>query len=186
VTIDGKPAYVYYISPGQVNVQAPNDTALGQVNVVVTNNGVASAAATAILGTVAPSFFTLDGTYADGVIPVPNGTGSNLTGTPYSYDLMGLVRAVKKGELVELYATGFGPASPPVSAGQVVTTNTQTIYPVTVIIGGVSQTVNAYVVGIGLYQMNVTIPNNVASGNLTLQAIVDGVETRAGVLIPVQ
>jgi len=193
VTIDGKPAYVYYISPGQVNVQAPNDTALGQVNIVVTINGVASAAATAILGTVAPTFFTLDGTYADGVIPVPDGTGSNLTGTPYSYDLMGptsefgsLVRAVKKGELVELYTTGFGPASPPVSAGQVITTNTQTIYPATVIIGGVSQTVNAYVVGIGLYQMNVTIPNNVASGNLPLQATVDGVTTPTGVLIPVQ
>ena len=39
VTIDGKPAFVYYISPTQINVQAPSDTAAGAVNVVVDNNG---------------------------------------------------------------------------------------------------------------------------------------------------
>src|SRR5713226_4671711 len=40
VQINGKPAYVEYISPTQINVQAPSDTAVGPVNVQVTNNGV--------------------------------------------------------------------------------------------------------------------------------------------------
>ena len=34
VTINGNPAFVEYISPTQINVQAPTDTATGMVNVV--------------------------------------------------------------------------------------------------------------------------------------------------------
>ena len=59
VTIDGRPAFVYYISPTQVNVQAPSDTALGTVNVLVDNNGAVSPPATARLQTVAPAFFCM-------------------------------------------------------------------------------------------------------------------------------
>ncbi len=62
VTINGKPAFVEYISPTQINVQAPSDTAVGTVDVVVTNNGAASVAATAQLQTVAPAFFEYPGT----------------------------------------------------------------------------------------------------------------------------
>ena len=50
VKIDGKSAYVYYISSGLINVQAPDDTALGTVNVTVTNSVGTSAAVTATLG----------------------------------------------------------------------------------------------------------------------------------------
>ena len=57
VTIDGIPAYVEYISPTQINVLAPADSTTGSVNVVVTNNGQASAPATAQLQTYAPAFF---------------------------------------------------------------------------------------------------------------------------------
>ena len=62
VTINGKPAYVYYISPAQINVQAPSDTAQGPVNVVVTNNGAVSTPATAQLQAVAPAFFLFGAT----------------------------------------------------------------------------------------------------------------------------
>ena len=37
VSIDGKPAYVWYLSPAQLNVQAPEDSTLGTVNITVTN-----------------------------------------------------------------------------------------------------------------------------------------------------
>jgi hypothetical protein len=61
VTIDGKPAFVYYISPTQINVQAPSDGATGAVSVVVTNNGSASAPATAQLQAAAPASFCFRG-----------------------------------------------------------------------------------------------------------------------------
>jgi uncharacterized protein (TIGR03437 family) len=63
VTINGKPAFVEYISPTQINVQAPSETAVGTVDVVVTNNGAPSVAGGhAQLQTVAPAFFAYPGT----------------------------------------------------------------------------------------------------------------------------
>ena len=38
VTINGKPAYLSLVSPGQINLQAPDDTATGAVPVVVTTS----------------------------------------------------------------------------------------------------------------------------------------------------
>ena len=56
VTIDGQPAFVYYISPTQINVQAPSNAAAAAVQVVVNNNGSIGAPATAQLQTYAPHF----------------------------------------------------------------------------------------------------------------------------------
>ncbi len=152
MSFDYKLAFVYYFRPGLINVQAPDDTATGTVNVTVTNSVGTSTAVTATLGQVGPTFFTLDGTYVAGVIPSPTGFYNN------SYDLLGPsgmysfnTRPAKKGEVVELYASGFGPTKPPVPAGQVDTvTPSPTIYsPITVTIGGLAQTVPVYIVGHG-------------------------------------
>ncbi len=193
VKIDGKSAYVYYVSSGLINVQAPDDTALGTVNVTVTNSVGTSAAVTATLGQVGPTFFTLDGTYVAGVIPTPNGSGFYQSG---SYDLVGPTkqflfntRPANNGEVVELFASGFGAGKTPVPAGQVdaVTPAPQTISsPVTVTIGGIPQTVPVFIVGAGLWQMNVTIPQGLAAGNYALQAMVAGVTTPTGVLLAIQ
>jgi hypothetical protein len=57
VTINGLPAFVEYTSPTQINVLAPSDSTTGSVNVVVNNNGLLSAPATAQLQMYAPAFF---------------------------------------------------------------------------------------------------------------------------------
>ena len=36
VTVNNKPAFVYYISPGQININVPDDTATGEVAIQVT------------------------------------------------------------------------------------------------------------------------------------------------------
>jgi len=56
VTVDGKPAAVYYISPGQLDVQAPDDSTTGSVQVVVTAPQ-GTATATATMQTVSPGLF---------------------------------------------------------------------------------------------------------------------------------
>ena len=66
VTIDGRNAAVYYVSPGQLNVQAPSDPTTGPVPVVVTN-ALGSATATATLMPYSPGFFPLQGKYAAAV-----------------------------------------------------------------------------------------------------------------------
>ena len=62
VTIDGKPAFVAYITPSQINVQEPSDNPIGAMAVVVNNNSVLSAPATVQLRAAAPAFFLYPGT----------------------------------------------------------------------------------------------------------------------------
>ncbi len=60
VNVGSKPAFVYYISPGQINVQAP-DVGMGPVPVTVTNANGTSTALTATVVQQAPAFFLLAG-----------------------------------------------------------------------------------------------------------------------------
>jgi uncharacterized protein (TIGR03437 family) len=183
VLINGKSAYVYYISPGQINVQAPDDTTTGPVNVQITNSTGTSNINVVTLGTAGPSLFTYGDQYALGVVPTSGG----------AYDLMGPVgryafntRPVHPGEVVELYGTGFGATNPPTPAGQIVSPPYgQTGTPIVVSIGGVSQTVTAFITEAGVWQMNVTIPN-VGSGDQPLTATVAGMQTPDNLLISIQ
>ena len=68
VTIHGKPAYLWFVSPTQINLQAPDDTSTGPVEVVVTTP-VGRVSATFQLAPFAPSFSLLDGRYAAGGDP---------------------------------------------------------------------------------------------------------------------
>ena len=110
MTIDGEAAFVSYISPIQINVQAPTDTATGTVNVVVTNNGAASAPAKALLQTFAPAFFQYSGTsYA-----IATRVDYTLVGNPSA--IPGTVAAAP-GDVLILWATGFGQTNPATGAG---------------------------------------------------------------------
>jgi uncharacterized protein (TIGR03437 family) len=163
VNIDNKPAFLYYASPGQVNVLAPADANTGTVQVTVTNSVATSAAAPAMLLTAAPGFFSSGGVVA----AVPSG-------------------AVKPGDVLELYGTGFGPTSPAVAPGTVFAGSAPTVNAVTVTIGGVPAVVSyAGMVGAGLYQINVTVPS-LANGTYPVVAQVAGATTQSGVSLTVQ
>jgi uncharacterized protein (TIGR03437 family) len=176
VTLDGKPAFVEYISPTQINVQAPADSALGTVNVVVTNNGAVSAAAPAQLRAVAPAFFVFPGTnYA---------LASRLPG----YALVGDSSTVPAmpGDTLALWGTGFGATNPTVAAGTVVSGAPATSALPSVTVGGVSVPVISTVLtagSAGLYQVTIQLPAALPTGALAVQASVGGVQTPAGVLL---
>ncbi len=57
ITINGKSAYVYFISPKQLNVLAPADAAVGPVAVQITNPSGPSAPFTAMKLDIAPALF---------------------------------------------------------------------------------------------------------------------------------
>src|SRR5262249_10781617 len=59
-SVGGKPAYVYFVSPTQINAVAP-DVGTGSMSVTVTNSGGTSAAATVNATTVDPAFFLWGG-----------------------------------------------------------------------------------------------------------------------------
>jgi uncharacterized protein (TIGR03437 family) len=192
VLVNNKPAYLYVVSSGQINFQAPDDTQRGTVTVSVTNPA-GTGSSTVTLADYGPTFLMLDGTNPEAEIPVASG-GAYGNGT---YDIAGPVgkfpgistRPVKVGETVELFGTGFGPTTPSVPAGKVFIPSvlTKTNSNVTVILGGVSMSVPAYLVGAGLYQINVTIPQNVGSGSQPLIAITaDGQQTPSNVQLAIQ
>jgi len=60
VTIDSRPAYLWFVSPTQINVQAPDNSAAGTVVIVVTT-AAGTASSTVTLGQYGPSFSLFNG-----------------------------------------------------------------------------------------------------------------------------
>jgi uncharacterized protein (TIGR03437 family) len=182
VTIDGNPAYVYYISPTQINVQAPSESTVGTVNVVVDNNGALSAPAPAQLQTYAPAFFLYPGTSFAYASLLPNYA---LVADPSA---VSGATAAHPGDTLVLWATGFGPTVPLVAAGTIVTGVPVAITP-TVTVGGVTVPVlNSLLTAgsVGVYQITIQLPANVPAGAVPIQASVGGAQTQAGATIFVQ
>lgn len=175
VTIDGKPAYVYYISPTQLNVQAPTDSVTGTVAVVVTNDSEKSVSFSAQLETASPAFFLYPGTSNPIVSRFPD------------YALVGTTSApAHPGDVLIIWGTGFGPTKPPTPAGIVVTGAPTTATLPEVTAGGVGAPVSAAVLApgsAGLYQIAIQLPSTVPTGAVALEASVGGAMSPAGTTI---
>ncbi len=178
VTVDGKLAYVYYISPVQINALVPADPALGTVQVATFNQTLASTSAPATMQTDAPAFFVL----ASGNAAAMH-ANHTIVGPTTLYPNNSTPAA--PGETIELYATGFGPGSTPIPDGQIITTPIP-ITGVTVSIGGApAQVTYQGLVGAGLYQINATVPASTPAGNATVTATIGNQTTQSGVIIAV-
>jgi uncharacterized protein (TIGR03437 family) len=191
VTVNGKSAYLSFVSPGQINFQAPNDSATGVVLVGVTT-GSGSTVSAVTLAPFAPSFLLLDAKRVAGIIVRANGSGAYGGG---AYDIIGPsgtslgypTVAAKAGDTIELYGTGFGPTNPSVPAGAVFSGAAPAINPVTLLINGVSVTpAFAGLSGAGLYQLNLTVPSGLGTGDVSLVAAVGGAHTSPSVVISLQ
>jgi uncharacterized protein (TIGR03437 family) len=165
-------------------VQAPDDTSTGSVQVEVTTSG-GTATGTADLRTVSPGLFLAaqTGSGATGRSYPAAQVGGNLTGPS---NLIPGALAARGGEIVVLWATGLGPTAPSQAAGRVPSVAPVTA-PVTVTIGGTRATVLfAGLVGAGLYQVNVTIPVGLGSGERAVQLTQNGVSSPSNVYLLLQ
>ena len=180
VTVNGKKAFVYYISAAQINILTPPDPISGPVQVQVANNGATSAFVSILELQYSPSFFVINGGhYVTGL----HADGS-LIGPASLYP--GLTTPAKAGETVTLYGNGFGPTSPPVVSGSPSQSGVLPTMPL-ITIGGVAATVQfAGLVSPGLYQINVVVPMALSGGDKALTATYSGLSVQAGVLISVQ
>jgi uncharacterized protein (TIGR03118 family) len=178
-TVDGKPAYIYYVSPLQIDLIPAADTTAGPVKVVISNNGLVSATATVTLAPYAPGFFIsknnyVAATHADGTLVGP-ATLFPGNSTP-----------AKSGETIVLYATGLGAVSPS-QEGVVVTASAPTTTTPTVSVGGVPATVTfSGMTFAGLYQINIVVPAGTAPGDNPVGLTIGGAKTQATAMISAQ
>jgi uncharacterized protein (TIGR03437 family) len=99
-----------------------------------------------------PSFFI----FGAGPYVVATHANGNLLGPASLYP--GLSTPAAPGEVVALYANGFGPVSPPVTSGSGLQSGSLPVLPV-IQIGEISASVQfAGLVSPGLFQFNVVVP----------------------------
>lgn len=179
VTVNGKPAFIYFVSKGQVNALSPLDSTTGDVSVVVTNGSAASAPFTVKLRSASPSFLRfgatnyVTATHADNSLLGP----ASMSVPGYKFT------PAKPGETIVLYAVGFGlPASNLVN-GSSSQFGKLPALPVIQIGGAAASVKFAGINGApGLYQLNVVVPSGAPDGNAQVSVSYAGASTPVATL----
>jgi uncharacterized protein (TIGR03437 family) len=158
-TVNGITAPLYYVSPGQLNVQVPYETGLGLAVLAVNNNGQVAQFPFQV-GVTAPGIFTAP----DGTL-VPNASG-------------------KAGDTLLAFITGDGDQTPTIATGATPPASTaparlpRSRLPVTVTVGGVPAPIdfNGVPNGLaGVTQINFRIPAGVPAGAQDVVVTVGGI-----------
>ena len=176
VTVNGLPAPVEFVSPGQISAIVPYAVGSSIAQIQVNNNGVLSNVVTEFVNLTAPGVFT--------VPPGGLGYGAVLHG---DYSLVTAQSPAQVGETVAVYLTGLGTTNPPIPDGSAGPASSQTNNTIQVYIGGLQATVSYSGLApdlAGLYQINFTVPAGVTAGDNTLE-IVGPDSDAAEALIPV-
>jgi uncharacterized protein (TIGR03437 family) len=183
VTMGGKPAYVYFISPGQLNVLAP-DVPAGPITVTVTTPSGTSANFATTASVYDPAFFLWPGNQA-----VATRTDYSFAAKPGTFAGATTV-AAKPGDVIILWATGFGPTTPAAPGGVAVPSDktyaTATLPSIS--IGNIPATVAGAALAsgsAGLYQIAITVPGSLTDGDWPVQATIGGVASAAGTVLSV-
>ena len=176
VTINGQPAYVYYISPKQINAQAPAGLQPSWMTASVTYNGVSTGNVLTHAVSNAPGAFT----YAAGgttfaVATAPDGT---VIGDP---SVASGTRFAAPGSTIIVWASGLAASNPGVAVPAELTLTSAT----QVTIGGANAAVSfAGVISPGLFQINVTVPD-VSDGDQPMIIQINGAQSPSDVMIAV-
>ena len=164
VTVNGTPAPIYSVSPTQINAlipySAPTDGTLLEVKVSNIPNS-----AWVYSGPTDPGVYTY---------PTPGGIGIGAMIHNSDGTIVTEANPAKAGEAIQIYCSGLGTVTPTVTTGAAAssTTLSNTDNAVGVYIDGVNAKV--LFAGLapgfgGLYQINVTIPTGLTSGDHTLE-----------------
>jgi uncharacterized protein (TIGR03437 family) len=168
VKINGKSAFVYYITPNQIGVEAPDDPQTGNVPVTVTNNGVTSNTFFAQKTAVAPgllavnyppyNFFVNGKQYTEATFGLQN----LYVGTPNLVPNFYPFQPAKPGDTIFLYGIGFGDTDPPLPAGTLATVSDHIVAPVTISFDQTPANIGYaghYPTYTGLYLFAITVPD---------------------------
>lgn len=182
VTVDGLAAPVQYVSPGQINFQAPFGIGEGWLSVEVsTPNG--SDRSFAYAAPEVPAFFQFQ---ADGLLAALHPDGQPVAPSSGNVSVVG--RPVAPGTVIAIFGSGFGPTSPTVPTGQIYAGAAVLVAKdsVRITIGG--KVADIEFVGLtaaGLNQLNAKVPD-LPSGPQAVLAVINGSPTQFLGWVPVQ
>ena len=166
-TVNGVAAPLYYVSPGQVNLQIPYDTAVNSPATLTINNNGQITTHQINLSSAAPGIFT-----DQNGVAVPNGTAS-------------------RGQIVTLFITGTGAVTPAVATGAAPDAGLSTAnlpkpqQNLTVTVGSMQATVEFAGIPAGLVgvtQVNYQVPASVNVGPQAVTVSIGGVPSASVVL----
>jgi len=169
VAVNGSVAPLLYVSPGQVNAQAPYAVASGSAVVTLMRGGLVVATSSVAIQPAAPGLFLLTGGHAAVLNP------DNSINTPS--------RPAAAGSIVSAYLTGLGAVQPALAEGIAapVSPLSRVSRNVTASINGVDAPVQFAGLApgyAGLYQVNVQTPQ-LAPGDYPLAISLGGVISNA-------
>jgi uncharacterized protein (TIGR03437 family) len=165
--VNGIPAPLHYVSPGQVNLQIPYEVSPNSTATLILNNNGASSATRLRIGSAAPGVFT-DANRA--LVPVST---------------------ARRGQVIEIYATGAGAVYPLIPTGSAPASGTAVSNlprpqgGVRVTIGGIDARLQFAGIPqglVGVIQVNAEIPAQLPLGAQSVVVTVGGVSSSPATL----
>ncbi len=173
VLLNDQPLPLYFVSPGQINFLVPMGnptTGNGEMQIVRPSSGQIIAASTINFGSASPALFAASGT-GSGQIAALNQDGS----------VNSAANAEARGRVVQLFGTGQGFVPNAPADGELVPNSplVSTATPQVIMGAGIVPPANVLFSGlapglVGVWQINVKIPDTVAPGNSVPVAVVMG------------
>jgi uncharacterized protein (TIGR03437 family) len=163
VSVGGEAAYIAYIGYGQVNALVPSNVVPGPQYITVTTPGGTTPGYPITVNPNQPEVWAPPAFYVNGNQYVAALFSDNVTYVAPPGLIPGhTTRQAKPGEIITIYGIGFGPVSPAIPAGEIVPGQNQITSTLLMLFGNTpaNTTYAGLAPGlVGLYQINVVVPN---------------------------
>jgi uncharacterized protein (TIGR03437 family) len=167
VTFNGIPAPLFFVSPGQINAQAPFSLGVGTASIQVQRGSVKSSLGTVNVAAVSPGIFIMNQNTSQGAVLHAN------------YLLVSSTNPARAGETLLIYCTGLGALQVNVPTGDA-SSAANTVAQPTVRFGSQNAVISYSGLApgfAGLYQVNAVVPSGLGAGNQNLQIVINGISS---------
>ena len=188
VSVGGLPAPLFFVSPGQINAQIPTPILPGKWRLRVNRENLLSNVEMIEVRAVSPGLFAWPASFVEGPLraAVTHQDFSPVGRT----DPEGATTA-RPGELIVLWATGFGPTRPTVFEGELPNFPAWLLLPSKVWLNGIAVPDHLVLYAgqapglAGLYQVNVILSKDAPTGDVEVMVEVGGIKSQPGMTIPI-